>query len=204
MSNKVIGIKEFNKDLEKRINDIVEGSTYSQLSNYIEMLPRFYSPEKDLYYWGFSYINEYYKLMGKLDNINSEKAELLRHKIYILYLTEIFGHIIFSYEEFITFSKLLNAIFTDYNPNKSRDDKPYKSGNEEIDNIINFVKYRHYHSEHPHAYEIPKFKMDILRDTLIKKRSQIQKEELKSINLDELDDILSEERIKKLKEKMKY
>ena len=204
MSNNVIDIKEFNKELEERINDIIKTSTYSQLSNYIEMLPRSFASEEDLYYWGFSYLNEYYKLMGKLDDLQGEKADILKHKIYVLYLKEKYEHITFSYEEFVTFSKLLNTTFTDYNPKKIRNKKPFDCGDEEINNIINIISHKHYHSEHPHAYEIAKFKMDILRKTLIKKRNLLLNKELGIIDLDsdEISSVLSDVRIKDLKKKI--
>ena len=204
MSNNVIGIEEFKEDLEERIDDIIKDSTYSQLSNYIQMLPRPYASEEDLYYWGFSYLNEYYKIMGKLDDLHGEKVEILKHKIYILYLKEKFEDITFTYEEFVTFSKLLNTTFTDYNPNKKRNDKAFDCGDKEINNIINFIRYVHQHTEHPHAYEMSKFKVDILRSILIKKKNSIMKKEIESIDLEseELNNILSEDRIKQLKRKL--
>ena len=202
MSN-IIDIKEFKKNLEDKINDIIKDSTYSQLSNYIEMLPHTYDTEKDLYFWGFSYINEYYKIIGKLDKVQCKKIELLRYKIYILYLKEKYGNITLSYEEFITFSKLLNTTFTGYNPNKNRDITSYKCEDKEIHNKVISIMDNVYHSSHPHAYEIPKFKVDILRNTLIKRKTSIMNKEFKLIDLEsvELSNILSDDRIKKLKNK---
>lgn len=172
------------------------------------MLPNEYGSDESLYYWGVSYINEYFKIIDKLDKIENSKIEDLKYKIYILYLKENYSDFVFSYNEFITFSRLLNVTFSNYNPNKKRenDKKPYKSGDEEIDYIVNEVINTVNHMPHPHAYEITKFRLKILLDVLINKRRTLLKEEFDKIDLDDtlLIDNLSEDRIKELKKKKNH
>lgn len=199
----IININDYNKNLEDKINDIIRDSTYPELSRYLLMLPKDHDSEEDLFYWGFSYINEYYKIIGKLEKIDNNEIENIKYKIYILYLKEIYGDVILSYDEFITFSKLLNTTFLEYNPKKirERDRNPFVSGDKNIDYIVNKIAKEVNHSPHPHAYEITKFKLDILRKTLRLKMNSILQEEIKDINLDDevFKNTFSEKRIKELK-----
>lgn len=201
---KIINIEEFSKRIENQINVIIRDATYPELSKYIEMLPKDYESDDSLFSWGFSYLNEYYKIIGKLDKIDGVEIEELKHKIYILYLKENYNTVVFTFDEFITFSRLLNITFSEYNPDKTRkkDKKPYQSGDIEIDNIVNEIAKNVIHSPHPHAYEITKFKLKILLNALINKRISLLGTEFNSIDLDNnlLNNVLSKKRIKRLKE----
>ena len=203
----IFNIEEYCKYLTEQINMIISDSTYSELSKYIEMLPKSYGSDDYLFDWGMSYLNEYYKIIGKLDKLTGEEIEVLKHQIYILYLEENYKEIIFSFDEFITFSRLLNTTFSDYNPNKIRkkDKESYESGDKEIDSIVNAIARDFLHKPHSHAYEITRFKLKILLDTLSDKRKKLLEEEFRKIDLDDtlLNNTLSTKRIKKLKEKKK-
>lgn len=203
MSN-IIGFDEYIESIQNSINEIIKDSTYPELSRYIEMLPKYYS-EKELYSWGVSYINEFYKVITKLDDKNDETSEKLKHQIYILYLKTNYKDVEFSYEEFITFSKLLNVVFNDYDPNKERenDRHPYLSGNEEVDYIVNKIVSIANHSEKPNAYEVTRPRLEILLDTLNKRRSEIIEKELNEIDLDDenITNTLSPMLIKDIKRK---
>lgn len=203
--NNIINIDEYCENLKQKINEIIKDSTYSELRNYREMLPYKGSSEDKLFYWGTSFINEYYKIIGKLDKINTKESELLKHKIYVLYTIDNNVGIRPSYNEFITFSRLLNTTFSEYNPTKARkrDKNQYNSGNKEVDCIINYLSYNVYHSEHPHAYEINNLKLNILVDTICEKITKILHDEFDNIDLDDsnINNLLSEKRIKELKKK---
>lgn len=206
--SKMINLEDYTKKIEIEINEVIKDSNYSELSKYLHMLPNEYGSDESLYYWGVSYINEYFKIIDKLDKIENSKIEDLKYKIYILYLKENYSDFVFSYNEFITFSRLLNVTFSNYNPNKKRenDKKTYKSGDEEIDYIVNKVVNTVNHMPRPHAYEITKFRLKILLDVLIDKRRTLLKEEFDKIDLDDtlLIDNLSEDRIKELKKKKNH
>lgn len=201
----MINLEEFEEKIKKQLNDIIKNSTYSELTKYIDMLPKEYASEESLFYWGFSYLNEYYKIIGKLDKISTPEMEDLKYKIYILYLNENYNKIVFTFDEFITFSKLMNIAFCDYNPNRTRkrDNEQYQSGNVEIDYKVNKIASNVLHSPNPHAYEITKFKLKTLLDVLNTKSRKLLKEEFDKIDLDDplLSESLSESRIKELKKK---
>lgn len=201
----VINLEEYVKNIEKQLNDVIKNSTYPELTKYIEMLPNEYASEESLFYWGFSYLNEYYKTIGKLDKINTPEIEDLKHKIYILYLKENYNKTVVTFDEFITFSKLINIAFSDYKPNKirKRDKEQYQSGDEEIDYIVNKIEHDVLHSPQPHAYEITKFKLKILLNVLYAKSDVLLNEEFGKIDLDDalLSETLSESRIKALKKR---
>lgn len=201
----MINLEEFVKKIEKQLNDIIKNSTYSELTKYINMLPKEYESEESLFDWGFSYLNEYYKIIVKLDEISTPEIEDLKYKIYILYLNENYNKTVFTFDEFITFSKLINSAFYDYNPNRTRkrDNEQYQSGDEEIDYIVNKIASNVLHSPHPHAYEITKFKLKTLLNVLNTKSRTLLKEEFDKIDLDDtlLSESLSESRIKELKKK---
>lgn len=201
----MINLEEFVKKIEKQLNDIIKNSTYSELTKYINMLPKEYESEESLFYWGFSYLNEYYKIIVKLDEISTPEIEDLKYKIYILYLNENYNKTVFTFDEFITFSKLINSAFYDYNPNRTRkkDNEQYQSGDEKIDYLVNKIASNVLHSPHPHAYEITKFKLKTLLNVLNTKSRTLLKEEFDKIDLDDtlLSESLSESRIKELKKK---
>lgn len=203
----MINLEEFVKNCEKQLNDIIKNSTYPELIKYINMLPEEYANEDSLFYWGFSYLNEYYKIIGKLDGINTPEIEDLKYKIYILYLKENYNKTVFTFDEFITFSKIINVAFSDYNPNKTRksDKELYQSGDEKIDYEVNSIANDVLHSPHPHAYEITKFKLKTLLNVLNTKSSTLLSEEFNKIDLDDdfLSQSLSESRIKELKKAKK-
>lgn len=203
----MVNLEEFVKNCEKQLNDIIKNSTYSELTKYINMLPEEYANEDSLFYWGFSYLNEYYKIIGKLDGINTPEIEDLKYKIYILYLKENYNKTVFTFDEFITFSKIINVAFSDYNPNKTRksDKELYQSGDEKIDYEVNSIANDVLHSPHPHAYEITKFKLKTLLNVLNTKSSTLLSEEFNKIDLDDdfLSQSLSESRIKELKKAKK-
>ena len=201
----MINLEEYVKNIEKQLNDIIKNSNYSELTKYIDMLPKEYESEESLFYWGFSYLNEYYKTIGKLDKINTPEIEDLKRKIYILYLQENYNKIVFTFDEFITFSKLINIAFSDYNLNRirKRDKEQYQSGDEEIDYMVNKIASNVLHSPHPQAYEITKFKLKTLLNVLKERSRVLLNEEFDKIDLDDalLSETLSESRIKELKKR---
>lgn len=201
----MVNIELYLKNLESEIKKIIKNTTYPEIMKYIEMLPKDYESDNSLFNWGNNFLNEYYKIIGKLDKITDPEIEKIKHEIYFLYLKENFYHTVFTYEEFITFSRLLNITFSDYNPNKTRkkDNEPFQSENKEINALVNSISYEVLHSLHPHAYEIPKFKLNILLNILNKRKNLLLDEQLEKIDLDDnlLNNILSEKRIKKLKKK---
>lgn len=201
----MINLEKYVKNIEKQLNDIIKNSTYSELTKYIDMLPKEYESEESLFSWGFSYLNEYYKIIGKLDKMNTPEIEDLKRKIYILYLQENYNKTVFTFDEFITFSKLINIAFSDYNPNRirKRDKEQYQSGDGEIDYIVNKIVRDFLHTPHPHAYEITNFKLKTLLNVLNAKSKFLLNEEFEKIDLDDtlLSEILSENRIKELKKR---
>lgn len=199
----MVNLENFVKECEKQLNDIIKNSTYSELTKYINMLPNEYANEDSLFSWGFSYLNEYYKIINKLDGINTPEIQDLKYKIYILYLKENYNKTVFTFDEFITFSKLIKVAFSDYNPNRTRksDKEQYQSGDEVIDYKINSIASEVLHSPHPHAYEITKFKLKTLLNVLNTKSNTVLNEEFNKIDLDDdfLSQSLSKGRIKELK-----
>lgn len=201
----MINLEEYIKNIEKQLNNTIKNSTYSELTKYIDMLPNEYESEESLFSWGLSYLNEYYKTIGKLDKMNTPEIEDLKRKIYILYLQENYNKTVFTFDEFITFSKLINIAFSDYNPNRTRkrDKEQYQSGDEEIDYMVNKIVSNVLHSPHPHAYEITKFKLKTLLNVLNVRSRVLLNEEFDKIDLDDalLSETLSESRIKELKKR---
>ena len=183
----IIEVDKYIENIKNELNDIIKESTYPELIKYKKMLPGKNEGEKSLFYWGINYLNEYYKIIGKLDKIHTPEIEKLKYKIYILYLEENFYDIVFTFHEFITFSRLINATFSDYNPSKIRkeDKEPFQSENKEIDNIVNKIAYNFRHTPHYHAYEITEFKLKILLDVIDNKSKTLLKEEFDKINLDD-------------------
>lgn len=204
-TNEIINIEQYIEKIKNKLNNTLKNATYSEIIKYIEMLPKYYESDDSLFSWGFSYLNEYYKIIDRLNNINVEEIEKLKYKIYILYLKENYNKIVFTFDEFITFSKLLNITFSNYNPNRVRqeDKKTYKSGDDEIDYIVNKVIHDVLHSPHPNAYEIKRFKLNILLNILNTKSKILLEDEFNKIDLDDslLKNTLSENRIKELKKK---
>lgn len=196
-------IKAYDLLLRSKINKVIESSTYSELSNYLELLPKNYSGEDDLFFWGRSFINEYFKAMRIIENNEGDEIEELKRNLYTLYLKEVYGNTILSYNEFITFSKLINVTFSDYNPNliRERDNNPYQDSTPENNKMVNEIIHDVLHSEHPNSYEITKFNLDVLIECLSNKRASILNGELKKIDLDDytLNKLLSKDRINKLK-----
>ena len=207
-NKKIIDIDEYRSNKETQINDLIKDSTYDELSKYITMLPSTHDSDDTLYYWGISYINEFYKRVAKLSDYSDEETEKLKHDIYSLFLSTNHKNITFSYNEFITFSKLLNVTFTDYNPKKERenDKNPYKSGDEEIDYIVNKVVYMSNHSAKPHAYEVTRFKLDLLLNILNYRRSSIIKRDIEKIDLEDdlIVNTLSKDLLNRIKERKEY
>lgn len=183
----MINIEEYVKNIESQLNDVIKNATYSELITYLKMLPKDSACEDYLLSWGGSFLNEYYKIIGKLDEINTQESEELKYKIYILYLKENHNNEIFSFDGFITFSRLLNTTFSNYKPNKTRrrDKEPYQSGDKEIDYIVNKVVRTVLHKPHPHAYEITNFRLKILVNVLTTKSRMLLKEEFDRIDLDD-------------------
>ena len=201
----IIEVDKYIENIKNELNDIIKESTYPELIKYKKMLPGKNEGEKSLFYWGINYLNEYYKIIGKLDKIHTLEIEKLKYKIYILYLEENFYDIVFTFHEFITFSRLINATFSDYNPSKIRkeDKEPFQSENKEIDNIVNKIAYNFRHPPHYHAYEITEFKLKILLDVIDNKSKTLLKEEFDKINLDDplIIYTLSKKRRKELERK---
>ena len=137
----IIEVDKYIENIKNELNDIIKESTYPELIKYKKMLPGKNEGEKSLFYWGINYLNEYYKIIGKLDKNHTPEIEKLKYKIYILYLEENFYDIVFTFHEFITFSRLINATFSDYNPSKIRkeDKEPFQSENKEIDNFFDIL-----------------------------------------------------------------
>lgn len=201
----IIEVDKYIENIKNELNDIVKESIYPELIKYKKMLPGKNEGEKSLFYWGINYLNEYYKIIGKIDKIHTPEIEKLKYKIYILYLEENFYDIVFTFHEFITFSRLINLTFSDYNPSKIRkeDKEPFQSENKEIDNIVNKIAYNFRHTPHYHAYEITEFKLKILLDVIDNKSKTLLKEEFDKINLDDSLIIctLSKKRRKELERK---
>lgn len=199
----IIEVDKYIENIKNELNDIIKESTYPELIKYKKMLPGKNEGEKSFFYWGMNYLNEYYKVMRKLDKIHTPEIEKLKYKIYILYLKENFYDIVFTFQEFITFSRLINATFSDYNPNKIRkeDKEPFQSENKEIENIVNKIAYKSRHTPHYHAYEITEFKLKILLDVINNKGETLLKEEFDKIDLNDplIIYTLSEKRRKELK-----
>lgn len=191
------------ENIKSKLYDVLKSSTYPEIIKYIELLPKKFENEEHLFCWGYSYINEYYKKINILDKFDSPEMEEMKYKLYILYLKEFYSKIILTYDEFLTFSRLLNITFYEYNPNRirERDKKPYKSGDKEVDDKVNKIAWDCLHSPKPHAYEITKYKLTLLLDILNDKKIKLMDEEFNKIDLDDglLNSILSEKRIKKLK-----
>lgn len=201
----IIDVDKYIENIKNELNDIIKESTYPELIKYKKMLPGKNEGEKSLFYWGINYLNEYYKIIGKLDKIHTLEIEKLKYKIYILYLEENFYDIVFTFHEFITFSRLINITFSDYNPSKIRkeDKEPFQSGNKEIDNIVNTIAYNSRHTLRYHAYEVTEFKLKILLDVIDNKSKTLLKEEFDKINLDDplIICALSKKRRKELERK---
>lgn len=197
-------IDEYRNFLSKKINDLIEDSTYSELSNYLQLLPKKWEGEKSRFYWGMSFLNEYYKAISILDKTDGLEIDELKKNLYILYLRQYAGSTILSYHEFITFSKLLNTTFLEYNPNiiRERDLHPYQDSTPEINEIINDISKSVLHKPHPHAYEISKFNLDVLIDCLTEKKRALLNSGLNNIDLDDyaLNKVLSKDRINELKD----
>ena len=201
----IVNLEEYVKRIEKRINDVIRNSTYPEITKYIDMLPGEGEREESLFCFGISYLNEYYKIIGKLDKLKTPEIENLKYQLYILYLNENYNRTVFTFDEFITFSRLLNTVFLDYNHAKIRkcEKEPYQTADEEINYIVNKVASNVFHSPHPYAYEITKFRLKILLNALNMKKKILLNDEFSKIDLDDnlLSETLSEKRIEKLKKK---
>ena len=201
-------IDEYRNYISNKINNIIEDSTYSELSNYLQLLPKKWEGEKSRFYWGMSFLNEYYKAISFLNQTDGLEIDELKKNLYILYLREYVGSTILSYHEFITFSRLLNTTFLEYNPNiiRERDLHPFQDSTPDINNIINEISRSVLHSPHPHAYEISKFNLDVLIDCLTEKKNELLNSGLSNIDLDDyaLNKVLSKDRIKELKDKINH
>lgn len=204
----MINIDFFIKRIETELSNVIKNSTYSELTKYINMLPTESESDEALLHWGFNYLNEYYKAMGKLQSKEStQKIEELKYEIYILYLIENYSKTVLTFEEFITFSKLINIAFYDYKFTKTRkrDSKQFQSDDEEIDNIVNKIANDVLHSPQQHAYEVTRFKLKPLLKVLNEKKATLIIEKFNQIDLDNplLFEILSDKRIQELKKKKK-
>lgn len=201
----IIEVDKYIENIKNELNDIIKESTYPELIKYKKMLPGKNEGEKSFFYWGMNYLNEYYKVMRKLDKIHTLEIKKLKYKIYILYLKENFYDIVFTFQEFITFSRLINATFSDYNPSKIRkeDKEPFQSENKKIENIVNKIAYNSRHTPCYHAYEVTEFKLKILLDVIDNKSKTLLKEEFDKINLDDplIICTLSKKRRKELERK---
>ncbi len=104
---------EEQEKLTHEINTIIANSTYSELNNILTKMPYEFSDEKCLIRWGNNQINAYYKKISefKNSNLSPNSIQNLEETIYKLYLIIDKGHPL-SFSEFITFSLLLNALFS--------------------------------------------------------------------------------------------
>ena len=92
-----------------------------------------------------------------------------------------------SFQEFIVFSKLMDATFTNYNPNKKRSFvKPYESQDLDMNYIINSIQDEIYYKDKEHAFEITRLRLEILYKTLKEKGIEIIKENLKDIEVEKI------------------
>ena len=76
---RIINLEEFVQNMEKQLNEVIKNSTYPELMKYIQMLPNEYASEDSLFSWGYSYLNEYYKIIGKLDKLKTKEIEELKN-----------------------------------------------------------------------------------------------------------------------------
>lgn len=187
----IIELDKFKKDLISKINDIIKNSDYHEICNYLELLPELTWSEEKLYDCGISYINDYYKKIAKLEKIkndnNEDEIKKIQFKIYTLYNMINYEKIHLSFQEFIVFSKLMDATFTNYNPNKKRSFvKPYESQDLDMNYIINSIQDEIYYKDKEHAFEITRLRLEILYKTLKEKGIEIIKENLKDIEVEKI------------------
>lgn len=202
----MINVDFFVKRIEKELSIVIKNSTHSEVTNYINMLPKEHDSDEALLEWGLSFLNEYYKVMKKLeDKENTREIDDLKRKIYILYLIDNYNKTVLTFDEFITFSRLINIAFYDYNIEKTRkrDNEQFQSGDGKIDNMVNTIASDVLHSPQPHAYEVTRFKLTPLLKVLKEKEESFINEEFAKIDLDDplLCEVLSEKRIHELKKK---
>ena len=183
MKSNFISIDDFKKQLVDRINSVIKDESYSSISKYIAALPKNDSTDDELLYWGLAPINKYYKDTFKL-SVKKIEEEPEIWKNYTTYLRNTYGDIVFTVEEFVTFSKILSTVFSDYNPNKIRniDKSSYHCGIEQIDELFKTFVYVIYHTENDHAYEISRTRLSILKQTLLEKQKDLITTELIDIN----------------------
>ena len=182
MESNYVSISKFKETLIKRISTIIENESYASLSKYIVTLPDNSMGDEELLHWGLSSINRFYKETGMISGSSEEDKKKI-FKNYVSYLKSVYGEVIFTVDEFVVFSKLLNVVFTDYNPNKVRsiDKRTYHSSIEQFDNLINELAYSIYHSENKHAYEIGKTRLSILKQTLLARQKELIMLEIKGL-----------------------
>lgn len=201
----VIDIDEFKKNLIDKINEIIFDSTFSEISNYLSMLPDLHD---DLYLYGISYINDYFKKAAELENIknenNFEDIAKLQLELYSFYNLIKYKGVNFSFKEFIVFSRLLYITFTDYVPNKKRkhDKVYYDFGDKEINEIVSSISNEVIHSDKKHAFEVTIPRLKILLEILNSRLQQINMETLSKIDVEESLKRLNLVNSKKIKEKV--
>lgn len=196
----VISIEEYKQNLICELNEILKECQYTEICRFIKFLPYANSNEKTLDQYGVCSINGFYKKVCEL-LVSSEYKKI--EDLYALYIMR-YTSIDVSLKEFIIFSKLLNTTFDNYNPNKIRynEKSKYSSENSEIDSIVNSIVYNYNHKEKPNAYEVTSFKLNILLQTLEKKKKELLLELLEKVDINSLenlnvDDFLQIEKIKK-------
>lgn len=166
----IVSVK-INNDYEDRIKKIIQDSNVAELNTYYELLPK-----RDLQDAGFDYMNRFYKEMAKLEKekagntLLDSKIEKKQKFLYFAYLEATYKNIYPTFKEFKTYSVLLVTAFDDYNPNIKRDDDNHpfvaSDGNPSISAIVNAIAYDHRHSEHPHAFEFDKTKLDTVKEII--------------------------------------
>lgn len=196
----VISIEEYKQNLICELNEILKECKYIEVCRFITLLPDGNSNERTLNYFGCFSINGFYKKVCELFATGEYK------KIEDLYTAYIIRNVRnnLSFKEFIIFSRLLNTTFDNYDHNKIRYNEKvkYSSGSSDVDSIVNSIIYRTDHKEHPNAYEVTTFKLNILLQTLEKKKKELLVELLKKVDIYSLeklnvDDFIQIEKIKK-------
>lgn len=184
MGDNFIDIDDFKQQLIDRVNAIIEDESYESISKYIVSLPKNTSTDDQLLYWGLAPINKYYKETAKLYGKAEEENQILKN--YTTYLRNTYGDVVLDFDEFIIFSRILSAVFPDYNPNKIRniDKIGYCSGIQQIDELFKEFVYVIYHTENDHAYEIGRVRLSILKQTLFEKQKELITRELTQLNKD--------------------
>lgn len=190
-----------NLNFVDNIKDIIKDSKSYEIKSFLELLPN-----NGFHSYGFSFINAFYKEMSYLEdqkqitkNIKElQEIERKQKIVYWIYSELNYDKVYLSYDNFLVFSKLLCATFNDYNPNiqRERDDKTFVSEEyyesieekKQVEFIIDRIAYEFNHSEHPHAFEIDKTRLEILIDILWDKYEEVKDNILSDIDMNKYMD----------------